>query len=532
MAADVAQLDKRAGQLIAQRSRHESVWRDCFLHSWPLRAQGFSGEDLDAISGQTKRADLLDSTSTDAGNILVSALVGGMTPANQRWPALGVDGADERDKAWLDEKSEVVWRLIHQANFDAVSPEVMTDVVGGGWGAMFVGEDAEVGGYLFDWWPAGTVYATSSKAGGPLDTFLRVYKLTAEQCVSKFGENMVSDTVRKLAMEKPDDEVELRWMIYPRRDTKPGSKLASNLPIASCTWEVGTKKLVRESGFHEQPVIAPRWSLLPNSAYGVGPIYDALPDIRQLNNLLFSENAAVDLAIAGMWIAEDDGVLNPRTVKVGPRKVIAANSVDSMKELKSGADFNVVFTKKDQLQSAIRRTLMAEQLQPPTDMKMTATEWLGRVALLRQLLGPRFGRLQSEYLQPLIARCFGLALRAGALGPLPDTLRGKVASVQYINPLARAQRLEEVAAMDRYEADLMAKQPIRPEVTDLYLWDDAQRHKATLLGVPLKLIPDKRQVEATRRARDEQMQEQRGQAMQDQAMTATIDASAQRMARA
>jgi hypothetical protein len=37
-----------------------------------------------------------------------------------------------------------------------------------------------------------------------------------------------------------------------------------------------------------------------------------------------------------MWIAEDDGVLNPRTMKVGPRKVIVANSVDSMKPLDLG----------------------------------------------------------------------------------------------------------------------------------------------------------------------------------------------------
>ncbi|MFH7126017.1 hypothetical protein ACHWUR_01885 [Klebsiella pneumoniae] len=55
-----------------------------------------------------------------------------------------------------------------------------------------------------------------------------------------------------------------------------------------------------------------------------------MPDCKELNETKRMEKAAQDLAIAGMWIAEDDGVLNPRTVKVGPRRIIVANSTESM----------------------------------------------------------------------------------------------------------------------------------------------------------------------------------------------------------
>ena len=65
------------------------------------------------------------------------------------------------------------------------------------------------------------------------------------------------------------------------------------------------------------------------------------------------EKAAQDLAIAGMWIAQDDGVLNPRTVKVGPRRIIVANSTDSMKPLLTGSDFQVAFTAEERLQASI-----------------------------------------------------------------------------------------------------------------------------------------------------------------------------------
>jgi len=532
LAAQVDILERQASALISARQPHEDTFKECFDHSWPLRSHGLAGDTIDAQTGQRKRADLLDSTSTDSGNVLVAGTIGGMTPANARWFGLSASGVSEEAEAWLDEAATVVWENIHQANFDATAPEMMTDVIGCGWGALYIDTDRDAGGMSFEWWPVGGVYVASTKPGGMVDVVLRCYELTAEQCVNAFGENMVSETVRKLAQDKPDERVKLRWLIYPRRDRRPGNRFANNLPIASCTWEADSKKLVRESGYHEMPVIVPRWSLLPNSSYAIGPVFDALPDIKQLNDLVFSENAAVDLAVSGMWIAEDDGVLNPRTVKVGPRKVIVANSVDSMKSLLTGADFNVSFTKKADLQGAIRRTLMADQLQPPQDPRMTATEWLGRMALLRQLLGPRFGRLQAEWLQPMVARCFGLALREGALGQMPDELRTRAASIQYISPLARSQKLEEVNAMDRYEADLMASAQLRPDALDLYDWDAAKREKAKLLGVPLKLLRDARDVAQMRDERNRAVQAQQQQAMQQQAATAMIDATAQRMARA
>ncbi|MDU9765487.1 portal protein, partial [Helicobacter pylori] len=65
-----------------------------------------------------------------------------------------------------------------------------------------------------------------------------------------------------------------------------------------------------------------RWQRLPNSAYGVGQVYSALPDIKMLQSMWRLDLGAGELAVAGMWIAEDDGVLNPRTIKIGPRKVI------------------------------------------------------------------------------------------------------------------------------------------------------------------------------------------------------------------
>lgn len=180
--------------------------------------------------------------------------------------------------------------------------------------------------------------------------------------------------------------------------------------------------------------------------------------------------------------------MNPYSVKVGPRRIIVASSVNSMKPLLTGADFQVAFTAEDRLQASIRKIMMADQLQPQDGPAMTATEVHVRVALIRQLLGPVYGRFQAEYLQPLVERCFGIAFRAGVFPPPPDSMQAAHFNVRYISPLARAQKLEDVTAIERLGANVAQLSQVSPDVVDLVDTDEATRVVADALGVPAKVI--------------------------------------------
>jgi hypothetical protein len=508
--ADGKTILKRLEALASKRMPHEAKWRDCFDVTFPERSSGFEGNTPDSSSAAAKQAALLDSTGTDSAQILASAIMSGVTPANSQWFALDVGNETEEERSWLDEAARVIWENIHGANFDAVGFECALDIVGAGWFVLFADIDREAGGgYAFEQWPISQCFITSTRQDGRPDTIYRKYQLTAQQAVEHFKKmgGKPSDKLLDKADTKPFESVDLVRVIEPRKMYAVGAKLSRNLPFASCDVEVDGGHVVLEQGFHEFPCAIPRWTMIPGSSYANGPVFRALPDILELNDLVRLEKGAAELAVAGMWIAEDDGVLNPHTVKVGPRKIIVANSVDSMKELKSGADFNVAFTIKEKLQAQIRKVLMADQLQPQDGPQMTATEVHVRVGLIRQLLGPVYGRLQSEYLQALIERCFGLALRAGALGQPPQSLANRNYHVRYLSPLARAQKLEDVTAMDRIEQDMIAKAEMAPEVMDLYDWDEAERLKAQFLGVPGKLMLPSDDVAAKRKARAEAQQQ-------------------------
>jgi hypothetical protein len=503
--ANVEALAKRLEKLKSLRSVHEQVWRECFDHSFPVRGSGFQSSTLTAQSALDRKARLVDDTATDAARILSAALVSGMTPASSRWFGLEVAGVDEAGETWLDEKAQQLHQEIHASTFDAAAYECALDMVAAGWFAIYVDVDRNAGGgFKFEQWPLAGIFAADSMNSGHVDTVFRAYCLTASQAVAEFGEGNVSEQTRKEAITEPDAQVEICHAIYPRTLSVQGASMARNLPIASCHFEVKTRTQLRESGYHEMPVIVPRWGVIPDTVYAVGPMFDALPSARQLNEMVRMDMANAELAVMGMWIAMDDGVLNPRTIKVGPRKVIVANSVDSMKPLEPAGNWQLADERISQMRAQIRKLLMADQLQPQDGPAMTATEIHVRVSMVRQLLGPIYGRLQAEYLQPLVERCFALAYRAGLFGPAPDTLAGRGFNVKFISPLARAQKLEDVGAIERLNQNLMTLVQIKPESLDVIDFDEQTRELAEALGVPLKTLRDSEKVKALRDERSQQ----------------------------
>lgn len=516
MAADGAKLLKRLEQIKPRRAVVEETWRDSFGFTYPLRGVGLesvgnlSGDvgSQNASTAQQKQAELLDSTGTDGARILASGLQSGLTPANSRWPGLEVGDENDEERRWLDECADIMWENIHGSNYDAVSFDCMLDMAIAGMFPMYVDEDP-AGGYRFDEWSLANTYVACSKPGGAIDTVFNEFPLSAEQALNDYGER-VSEKTREMAEAKPDEQITMVRCVYPRTPYVVGTHFARNMPFASVHIEKDSKVVVRESGFHEQPIGVPRWRPVPGSAYAFGPAAEALPDMKTLNEVVRYVLANADMAVAGMWGAVDDGVLNPRTVRVGPRKIIVMAEKDNMWAMQPASKFDIAVLEMDRLQRAIRKIFLADQLEPQAKAGTppTATEMLIRVELIRQLLGPVYGRMMAEYLQWLVRRCFGIAYRAGVFTPAPRSLLTRAIGVTYNSPIARAQKAVDVAAMDRYELAVANAAALRGEdALDMYDWDGAQRKRAELLGVPADLIPDEDQVAELREQRAQQQQQ-------------------------
>lgn len=511
MTNQAAAIMKRRDVMKSLRSPYEQVWKDCYDLSFPERGDGFYGESNSSVT--SKRAKLFDSTSTDSGQILAASIMSGGTPSNSRWLGLSSGQDTDEEKHWFDISSQVVWENIHAANFDSEGFDAALDMVVAGWFVMYI-DSPDEGGYNFQLLPIATSWIAASKPNGIPDILIHEYQLTAEQAANKFGEENLSEKLQRALKDKPDDKFNFIWSIFPN-DGATGM-LAKNMPFSSRHIECDTQHMVKESGYHECPFVAPRYSKLSGTVYAVGPMQRALPDIKQLNRLVYLEDMNADIAISGMWIAEDDGVLNPRTVKIGPRKIIVANSVDSMKPLQSGANFNLSFTKKDNLQAAIRKLLMADQLPPIDSGVRTATEFQLRVQQIRQILSPVFGRMQTEWYTPMVVRCFGLAYRAGILGQPPESLANKNFRVVFNGPMAKSQKLEDVNSI---ELSLQSIGTLAQATGDATVWDSVDKDKAVQIivegrGAPLTILRTQEETEQLRQQRAEQQQQAQQQQQQ------------------
>jgi len=513
---------------LTERRTLDETYKDCFDYTYPIMGAGLQGtstESTAALNDATSQKVVknYDSTAAESCRLLASAIIAGFTPANSQWFLMQVlpkRGATTQvtGHKWLDETAKAIWQAIHDGNYDSVGMQVFLTWAIGGWSPMYVDQDKD-GGIRCESWPMAECTLGQSMKDGPADIIRRKFKLSAAQAEKQYGLPNLPTSVQSDFKSDPEKQSEYLWIIQPRADYVVGAQTGKAMPIASVTIECSSKKIVRESGYREHPVMVPRWLPLPNSAYAIGPMYEALADTKTLNQLVQYVLMNAELAIAGMWIAEDDGVLNPRTIKIGPRKVVVANSVESMKPLQPASKFDLAFVMKENLETKIRRMLLADQLQLPNNDRMTATEIEARLAQLRNMLAPILGRLQSEFLQPFIARVYSLLLHSGQIEQPPEEIfKAGTVNIRYVSPLARQQRAVEVQVIDRFEQDLLQTAEVTQDtsILDIYDWENGKREKAMLNGLPLKLLRTTAQIKTLRDDR-QQRQRQSNQMVADQA---------------
>ncbi|MGG5812471.1 portal protein, partial [Falsiroseomonas sp. CW058] len=293
-------------------------------------------------------------------------------------------------------------------------------------------------------------------------------------------------------------EIRARWpqapLPAPKRDEAP-----ARLRVVEAAWpdpraghafaavldaEDGAPVLLAEGRFAENPFIAFRWLKLPGETYGRGPVAKALPDIRTANKVveLVLKNASI--AATGIWQAEDDGVLNPATIRLVPGAIIPkAPGSSGLTPLAAPGNFDVSQLVLGDLRARIRTALLADRIEAAGKAGMTATEVLERAAGTSRLLGATYGRLQAELLTPLIARCMALLRRRGEIPRL--LAGGQEVKLVYASPLARVQARADAADTLLF---LQAAASLGGEAKAAVDAGAAARWLARTLGAPAEIL--------------------------------------------
>jgi Bacteriophage head to tail connecting protein. len=461
-----------------RRSVWESHWQECYDHALP-NGQPFVGT---GAPGERRVDRLFDGTAPDAVEQLASSLLSELTPPWSRWfglvpgPTLS-DAERDRVAPMLDRAAGIVQAHFDRSNFAVEIHQAFLDLATVGTASLLM-EEAAPGApssLRFTAVPLAEVVLEEG-ADGRLDGTFRRSEPTLAQIERRFPGADIPEEVRKRGTDEPDSRFPLVEAVLPdgvayRWTVVLDSGLAEPCRLA-------------EGRFAQSPFINFRWLKAPGETYGRSPVMKALPDIKTANKVveLVLKNASV--AVTGIWQADDDGVLNPATIRLVPGTIIPkAVGSAGLTPLANPGRFDVSQLVLDDLRARIRHALLTDRLGPLDQPRMTATEVVERSSEMARLLGATFGRLQAELLTPLLLRAVGILRRRGEI---PDiTVDGRLVTLQQRSPLAQAQAQRDVQATLRW---LETAQQLGPEALATVDAAATARWLGEAFGVPATLI--------------------------------------------
>lgn len=120
---------------------------------------------------------------------------------------------------------------------------------------------------------------------------------------------------------------------------------------------------------------------------------------------------------------------------------------------------------------------------------MTAREVIERTQEKLQQLGPVVERLQFEFLSPIIERVYNILDRAGIFPPIEDPdmqeiLNGEEIKIEYISPLAQAQKMSGLVNIEQAYAFVMQLAQGDPNILHKFNFVEALNRYFEMLGAP------------------------------------------------
>jgi len=519
-------LVKRFEELKAKRDNWNTHYQELADYMLPRKA-----DIVKKRSRGEKRMELIyDGTALQAVDLLASSLHGMLTSGASPWFHLDIKDSDiNRDddvREWLQDTSMRMIQAFNQSNFETEIHEMYVDLVVFGTGCMFC--EMSDGDLRFSTRHISEYYVTEDRFG-VVNAVYRLYESTASQAISRFGKENVTDYILKTFEKNPDDMVEILHIVLPNEDRDATKIDNKNMPYSSVYICKKTGMIVLEGGFNEMPYVVPRFLKATGEIMGRSPAMTALPDVKMINLMSKTIIEAAQKMINPPLLVPDDGFLLPIRTQPGGLNFYRSGSRDTITPLNTGANINIGLEMENQRRQAIRSAFFVDQLLIGGGPNMTATEVIGRQEERMRVIGPVLGRLMNEMLRPLIDRVFALMLREQMLAQPPELLQGRNVEIEYVSPLARAQKSNSLNNTMRALEILMPLSQALP-VGDHIDPDGLVRHVTDALGVPKTTLRSQREINQAREARAQQqaMMQQRQQEQED-VYTAAQAAQAVRM---
>tara|TARA_R110000803_G_scaffold4054_6_gene13897 strand:- start:9064 stop:10740 length:1677 start_codon:yes stop_codon:yes gene_type:complete len=453
--------NKRLKNLDSERSGFIDYWRELSDNILSSRGRFLTS---DRNKGHKRNTKQFNNSARLAVRTLASGMMAGITSPARPWfrlqtpdPKLNEVGAV---KEWLNDVEVLMREVYSQSNVYNTLHTVYSELAVFGTATMGIYEDYENVLWCKQYTAGSYLLAMNGRSA--VDTLYREYELTVAQLVTEFGIENVSQSVKGQfetgnteAWHKVVHAIELN---DGRDNTNP---LAKHKKYRSVYYEADSDKenktsFLRESGYNEFPILAPRWDVTGEDVYATDcPAMTALGDVKALQLLERRKYQAVDKITNPPMQApsnlkaqvEGQGMVAGDIVYVDDT---SAGGIRSLYDYRP--DLNAIQAMIQETENRIDKAFYVDlflMLANSDRKQITAREISERHEEKLLMLGPVLERLHTELLDPLIDRTFAMMQRAGILPEPPEELRDTELRIEYVSVLAQAQRLVAVGAIER-----------------------------------------------------------------------------------
>ena len=464
-------------------------FEECYEYTLPQR------ESFYFESPAHNRGDkIFDETAVVGIQEFASRIQSGMIPAFAKWFSLksGTDVENEEEmpvNAELEKVTDYVFDVINNSNFNQEAHESFLDLAVGT-GCLLVTEGDESQPIKFNAVPLPQMCLLSGPDGN-VDWIFRIRSIPIHQVKILYPNAKLDDDIVNAMEREPNKQCEIVEATYKRYDTDEET-------WHYCVIMKKMKKIIYEEEFVGQgsnPWIVFRWSKASGEVYGRGPVFNGMAAIKTCNLVIemILENA--QMAISGVWQISDDGTINTDTLNLVPGSVIPVSpNSDGLQPLKHGGNFNVADLVLQDMRHNIKKALYNEMLgRPMSKTPMSAREVAERQAELQRQIGAAYGRLQAEFIQPLVKRVVFLLKKQGRINlPIID---GREIKIKAESPLSKAQQQQDVLNVDSFLELVMMR--FGPQMLNMVVKSEvAAEYLAKKLGVPLEILREPEEREA------------------------------------
>ncbi|MHB9987251.1 portal protein [Klebsiella pneumoniae] len=515
------QLQKQQAQLTNDRSSFDPHWREL---SDFINPRGSRFLVTDVNRDDRRNTKIVDPTATLAARTLSSGMMSGITSPARPWFKLATPDPDMMDygpvKLWLEVVQRRMNEVFNKSNIYQSLPLLYASLGNYSTGAMAVLEDDSdvIRTMMF---PIGSYYMANS-ARGSVDTCFRKFSMTVRQLVMEFGLNNVSDSVKGMwDSGNYESWIEVIHAVYPNIDRDTAKLNSKNKPVKSVYYEVGgdSDKLLRESGFDEFPIMAPRWEVNGEDVYGSScPGMIALGQVKALQLEQKRKSQLIDKATNPPMVGPSS--LRNQRVSLLPGDITYIDQVTGQEGFKPAylvnpntADLLADIQDTRQIINSAYFVDLFMMLQNINTRSMPVEAVIEMKEEKLLMLGPVLERLNDECLNPLIDRTFSIMARKNLLPPPPDVLQGMPLRIEYISVMAQAQKSIGLSSLSSTVGFIGQLAQAKQEALDKLNVDQAIDAFAEMSGVSPTVIVPQEQVEQVREQRAQQQQQQQMVAM-------------------